>query len=57
MPARKEITTKKNHVISESYCRKCVSMRPASDFYESMDLGFADSVGLLSICKTSINEM
>ena len=57
MPARKEITTKTNHVISESYCRKCVSMRPASDFYEAMDTGFADSVGLLSICKTSINEM
>ena len=32
-------------------------MRPASDFYEAMDMGFADSVGLLSICKTSINEM
>ena len=57
MPARKEITTKTNYTVSESYCRKCVDMRPASDFYEAMDTGFADSVGLLSICKTSINEM
>jgi len=57
MPARKEITTKTNYTVSESYCRKCVDMRPASDFYEAMDMGFADSVGLLSICKTSINEM
>ena len=53
----KEVTTKTGYKIKESWCRKCSSMRPASDFYNAMDLGFVDTNGLLSVCKSCINNM
>jgi len=57
MPARKEITTKSGLKISESWCRRCVDMRPAGDFYEAVDLGFVDKSMIMSVCKSCIQEM
>jgi len=57
MPARKEITTKSGLKISESWCRRCVDMRPASNFYEAVDLGFVDRSMLMSVCNTCIQDM
>jgi len=57
MPARKEITTKSGRKISESWCRRCVDMRPAGDFYEAVDLGFVDKLMIMSVCKSCMQEM
>ena len=53
----KEITTKTGVVIKESYCRKCMKMRPASEFYDCVDAGFVDANGLMSVCKDCIQLM
>jgi len=57
MPAKKEITTKTGFVLTESWCRRHVSMRPASEFYEFVDMGFVDKAGLMSVCKSCIQDM
>lgn len=57
MPARKEIKTKTGFELSESWCRRCAGMRPSSEFYEFVDLGFVDKNGLMSVCKNCINDM
>jgi len=57
MPVRKEITTKSGLKISESWCRRCVDMRPAGDFYEAVDLGFVDKAMIMSVCKNCIQEL
>jgi len=57
MPARKEITTKSGLKISESWCRRCVDMRPAGDFYEAVDTGFVDKSMIMSVCNRCIQEM
>lgn len=51
------ITTKSGAVITESWCRKCAKMRPASDFYESTDCGFIDTLRIMSVCKTCIQKL
>lgn len=53
----KEITTKTGVVIKESWCRKCMKMRPASEFYDCVDAGFVDANGLMSVCKDCIQLM
>jgi len=39
------------------YCRKCTKMLPKGDFYDSVDLGFIDTNGKLSVCKSCIQEL
>ena len=57
MPAKKEITTKTGFTLTESWCRRHVSTRPVSEFYEFVDMGFVDKSGVMSVCKSCIQEM
>lgn len=52
----KEIVTKTGFTITESWCRKCSKMLPATDFFQCTDLGELDANGLGSICKKCSNE-
>ena len=51
----KEITTKTGVVIKESYCRKCMKMRPASEFYDCVDLFFIfECTGIVNVFGVSV---
>lgn len=53
----KTITTKTGVVVSESWCRKCANLRPASEFYEASDNGLVDTNGLFSVCKDCVQKI
>jgi hypothetical protein len=57
MTELKEITTKSGFTIKESWCRKCAKMRPASEFYDSVDNGLVDTSGIMSVCKSCIQKL
>jgi hypothetical protein len=57
MKELKDVTTKTGFVIKESWCRRCVKMRPASDFYDAVDAGLVDKNGLLSVCKDCVQDL
>lgn len=60
MPAKKEqkqIVTKTGVSVETNYCRKCMKTLPAKDFYESVDAGFIDSNGIMSVCKECIQTL
>lgn len=40
-----------------NYCRKCEKILPKGDFYDSVDLGFIDTNGKLSVCKSCIQKL
>ena len=53
----KKITTKSGAEITESWCRRCAAMRPASEFFEATDAGKIDTLMLMSVCKPCINDL
>lgn len=57
MSELKEVTTKSGAVIKESWCRKCASMRPASEFYDAVDCGFIDTLMIMSVCKDCVQDL
>jgi len=40
-----------------NYCRKCQKILPYSNFYKSVDCGFVDTNGYMSVCKNCIQIM
>lgn len=52
----KNIVTKTGLDITESWCRRCSKMIPATEFYETTDTA-VDTNGLLSVCKSCTQEL
>lgn len=40
-----------------NYCRKCQQTLPIKEFFESVDGGYVDANGYMSVCKNCINEL
>lgn len=51
------VVTKTGVTVTLSYCRKCMKMLPAKDFFECNDLGFIDANGLFSVCKECMQKI
>jgi hypothetical protein len=52
-----KIVTSTGIKVGENYCRKCMTVLPATDFFDAVDAGFLDANGLMSICKKCIQGM
>jgi len=52
----KKIETKTGMTISESWCRMESRMKPATEFYQAVDV-LVDKNGLLSVCKDCMNQL
>jgi len=46
-----------NKIGNKIYCRKCMRFLPENNFYDSVDNGFIDSNGKLSVCKDCIQKL
>lgn len=57
MPAKKAPLIIDGEKIETNYCRKCMKDLPTKEFYESVDAGFIDSNGLMSVCKGCIQGL
>jgi len=51
------VITKTGQTVTLNYCRKCMKLLPAKEFYECSDMGFIDSNGLMSVCKDCIQKI
>jgi hypothetical protein len=56
LPPKKIVTSRTGVELTECYCRKCMKMKPAMDFFEATDL-FLDANGKMSICRNCCNDI
>lgn len=50
------ITTKTGVEVSENYCRRCMQIKKATDFFIALE-PFLDANGLFSVCKQCCNDL
>lgn len=52
-----DLKTSSDELKKESYCRKCMRMRPTTYFYDAVDLQLIDASGYLSVCKDCVQDI